>query len=104
MMIQLQTYDTEIIYPKGKKIHLANALFRAYLPLKDSINNTRQAIFDKINIYSYLSIPDERLRQIRESNRRRRTTGTTQTCDPHRFARFQRSFSCTSHTLFSFQR
>ena len=40
-MIQLQTYDTEIIYLKGKEMHLPDALPRAYLPFKDNINNTK---------------------------------------------------------------
>ena len=62
MMIQLQTYDTEIIYLKRKEMHLADALSRAYLPLKDNINNAKQAIFEKINMSS-----DERLRQIRRA-------------------------------------
>ena len=64
MMIQLQICDTEIIYFKGKEMHLADALSRAYLPLKDNINNTKQAISEKINMCSYLPIRDERLRQI----------------------------------------
>ena len=67
MMIQRQTYDTEIIYLKNKEMHLADALSRAHLPLKDNINNTKQAIFEKINICSYLPILSERLRQIRRA-------------------------------------
>ena len=67
MLIQPQIYDTEIIYLKGKEMHLADALSRAYLPLKDNINNTKQAIFEKINMCSYLPICDERLRQIRRA-------------------------------------
>ena len=67
MMIQLQTYDTEIIYLIGKEMHLADALSRACLSLKDNINNTKQAIFEKINMFSYLPIRDERLRQIRRA-------------------------------------
>ena len=64
MTIQLQTYDTDNIYLKGKEMHLADALSRAYLSLKDNINNRKQAILEKINMCSYLPICDKRLRQI----------------------------------------
>ena len=92
MMIQLQTYDAEIIYLKGKEMHLADALSRAYFPLKDNINNTKQAIFEKINRCSYLPICDERLRQIRRATEDDESLQLLKTCDPHRLARFQRPY------------
>ena len=103
MIIQLQTYDTEIIYLKGKEMHLADALCRAYFPLKDNINNTKHAIFEKINMCSYLPKRDKKLRQIRRATEDDESLQLLRR-DPHRLARFQSPYTCTSHTRFSLQR
>ena len=64
MMIRLQSYDIDIVYQKGKEMYLADTLSRAYLP---SDSTTRETVFDKVNMVSFLPIRQERLTQIRSA-------------------------------------
>ena len=66
MMIQLQTYFTEIMYLKGKEMHLGDALSRTYLPLKDNINNTKEPSLRKSTCATIVQLR-LRLRQIRRA-------------------------------------
>ena len=77
-------------------MHLADALSSAYLPLKENINNTKQAIFETIYMCSYLPICDKRLRQIhRDGESLQLLRHVILTSWPDSYA---------IHTLFSLQR
>ena len=60
MIIGLQKYDLDVRYDKGKKMFLADTLFRAHLPC-DKQNDSD---FETINMMKYLPISETRLQQI----------------------------------------
>lgn len=61
MLLRVQQYDIEVIYRRGKDMHVADMLSRAYLPNKES----KQVEFEKVNMIRFLPIGDERIEQIR---------------------------------------
>lgn len=62
MMMRLQKYNIEISYERGKNMHLADALSRAYLP---STEHPSGEEFEIINNASYLPMSDERIQNLR---------------------------------------
>ena len=62
MILRVQQYDIEVIYCKGKEMHIADMLSRASLPYDGS-----QTELEQVNMVSYLPIRPERLQQIRQA-------------------------------------
>ncbi|KAK3745481.1 hypothetical protein QZH41_007545 [Actinostola sp. cb2023] len=62
MMMRLQKYEIEVCYERGKNMHLADTLSRAFLPTTDHPSG---AEFENINMTSYLPISSDRLKEIR---------------------------------------
>ena len=62
MILRVQQYDIEVIYCKGKEMHIADKLSRASLPYDGS-----QTELEQVNMVSYLPIRPERLQQIRQA-------------------------------------
>ena len=56
MMMRLQKYTFEVTYERGKNMHLADTLPRAYLPTE---GNPQDHEFKYINMVSYLPIAGE---------------------------------------------
>lgn len=63
MLLRVQQYDIEVIYCKGKEMHIADMLSRAYLPN----DGCSQAELEQVNMVSFLPIRPERLQQIRNA-------------------------------------
>ena len=63
MLLRAQQYDIEIVYKRGKDMHIADMLSRSYLPNTES----NQTEFEKVNMVDFLPIRDERLQQIRQA-------------------------------------
>lgn len=63
MLILLQKYDLEIVYQPGSKMHIANALSRAYLP--DVI--ATQEDEDIVHATQLLAVTEERFQQLRHT-------------------------------------
>ena len=61
MMMRLQKYDIEVRYERGKNMHLADCLFRAYLPTTE---HPTGADFKNVNMANFLPISDKRLQEI----------------------------------------
>ena len=62
MIMRLQKYDIEVQYERGKDMHIADFLSRAYLP---STDHPQMAEFEQENMASFLPISDLRLQEIR---------------------------------------
>ena len=62
MIMRLQKYDIEVQYERGKDMHIADFLSRAYLP---STDHPQMAEFEQVNMASFLPILDLRLQEIR---------------------------------------
>ncbi|KAK3744564.1 hypothetical protein QZH41_003505 [Actinostola sp. cb2023] len=62
MMMRLQKYNFEVSYERGRNIHLADALSRAYLP---STEHPSGVEFEVVNNASCLSMSSERIQGIR---------------------------------------
>ena len=65
MLLRILQYDTEVIYKRGKDLHIADMLSRAYLPLHS--DKTDQ--FSAINAVSHLRISQERLEELRSATK-----------------------------------
>ena len=61
MLLRLLQYDIEITYRRGKEMHIADALSRAYL----SDGNDRQGQFSQINAIKHLPIGQSTLQKLR---------------------------------------
>ena len=66
MMRRLKKYDFTLHYERGKNMHLANMLSRAYLPYKGKEVDD----FESVNMVRYLPISDQRLDEMRAENRK----------------------------------
>ena len=64
MMMRLQKYDYEVRYERGKNMHLADTLSRAYLP---STAHPTATEFENINAATFLPISTTRLREIQQA-------------------------------------
>ena len=64
MMMRFQKYDFTVHYERGKNMHLADMLSRAYLPYKGKDD------FESVNMVRYLPISDQRLDEIRAATRK----------------------------------
>ena len=62
MIMRLQKYDIKVQYERGKDMHIADFLSRAYLP---STDHPQMAEFEQVNMASFLPISDLRLQEIR---------------------------------------
>ena len=63
MILRTQKYDYEIVYHKGKEMHIADMLSRAFLPNEDSSDFVE---FEQIHMVKFLPISDSRLTQLRK--------------------------------------
>ena len=61
MLLRALAYDIEVRYQVGKMMVLADTLSRAFLP-----NDKGQEEFETVNALSYLTLPQERIDQIRQ--------------------------------------
>ena len=61
MLLRLLQCDIEVTYRRGKEMHIADALSRAYL----SNGNDRQGQFSQINAFKHLSIGQSTLQKLR---------------------------------------
>ena len=66
MMMRLQKYDFTVQYERGKNMHLADMLSRAYLPFQGKEEDD----IVSVNMVRYLPISDERLNEIRVETRK----------------------------------
>ena len=64
MMMRLQKYDYEVRYERGKNMHLAYTISRAYLP---STVHPTATEFENINAATFLPISTTRLREIQQA-------------------------------------
>ena len=70
MIMRLQKYDIEVQYERGKDMHIADFLSRAYLP---STDHPQMAEFEQVNMASFLPISDLRLQEIRNETEKDET-------------------------------
>ena len=66
IMMRLQKYDFTVHYERGKNMHLADMLSRAYLPYEGKEVDD----FESVNMVRYLPISDQRLDEIRAETRK----------------------------------
>jgi len=66
MMMRLQKYDFTVHYERGKNMHLADMLSRAYLPYEGKEVDD----LESVNMVRYLPMSDQRLDEIRAETRR----------------------------------
>ena len=66
MMMRLQKYDFTVHYQRGKNMHLADMLSRAYLPFQSKEEDE----IESVNMVRYLPISDKRLDEIRVETRK----------------------------------
>ena len=66
MMIRLQKYDFTVHYERGKIMHLADMLSRAYLPYKGKEVDD----FESVNMVRYLPISDQRPDEMTKETRK----------------------------------
>ena len=66
MMLRLQKYDYEVRYERGKDLHLADTLSRAYL--QDTTHPTGNE-FDYINATTFLPVSHTRLKEIQQATK-----------------------------------
>ena len=64
MMMRLQKYNIEVNYERGKNMHLADTLSRAFLQTTDHPSG---ADFESINATSFLPLSTDRLQEIRSA-------------------------------------
>ena len=70
MIMRLQKYDLDVQYEKGKNMHIADFLSRAYLP---NTEHPTGASFEHVNMASFLPISDQRLQEIRKETEKDET-------------------------------
>lgn len=63
MLVRALAYDIKVQYLNGKEMFLADTLSRAFLP---KASDDGQEEFETINALTYLVMPDERIREIRQ--------------------------------------
>ena len=63
MLMRALAYDIEVRYLNGKEMYLADTLSRAHLP---KASDCGQEEFETINALSYLIMPEEKIREIRQ--------------------------------------
>ena len=63
MMMRLQKYEVEVSYERGSQMYIADTLSRAYL---NHQKEQQDQGFDHINMAKFLSIPEQRLQQIKQ--------------------------------------
>jgi uncharacterized protein YnzC (UPF0291/DUF896 family) len=61
MKLRLQKYDITVKYHKGKEMHIADTLSRAYLP--DYENSQQNDIVD-VNVVQHISVSPDRIKEI----------------------------------------
>jgi hypothetical protein len=64
MLIQLQNYNVTVSYAKGKSLHLADALSRAYI--NDQPHSDERSI-EKANSLIFIKMSDQRVKSIAEA-------------------------------------
>lgn len=64
MMMRLQKYSFDVRYERGKNMHLADTLSRAYLPTTEHPSG---AEFENINAASFLPVSEAKLREIQKA-------------------------------------
>ena len=62
MLLRLQKYSLKVRYKKGKEMHLADTLSRAYLPEVNACNFTRE--LEEIDHRSWMPVTKERWQQL----------------------------------------
>ena len=70
MIMRLQKYDFDVHYERGKNMHIADLLSRAYLPNTD---HEEAKEFEHANMASFLPISDQRLQEIRRDTDKDKT-------------------------------
>lgn len=66
MIMRLQKYDFTVHYERGKNMHLADMLSRAYLPFQGKEGDD----VESVKVVRYLPISDKRLDEIRAETRK----------------------------------
>ena len=66
MMMRLQKYDFTVHYERGKNMHLADTLSRAFLPFECDDEDD----LEFVNMVNYLPISDERIDDIKAETRK----------------------------------
>jgi len=66
MMMRLQKYDFTVHYERGKNMHLADTLSRAFLPFEGDNEDD----LEFVNMVNYLPISDERITEIKAETRK----------------------------------
>lgn len=66
MMMRLQKYDFTVHYERGKNMHLADTLSRAFLPFEGDNEDD----LEFVNMVNYLPISDERIDEIKAATRK----------------------------------
>lgn len=61
MKLRLQKYDITVKYHKGKEMHIADTLSRAYL--SDTANSQQNDIID-VNVVQHISVSPDRIKEI----------------------------------------
>jgi RNase H-like domain found in reverse transcriptase/Reverse transcriptase (RNA-dependent DNA polymerase)/Integrase zinc binding domain/Integrase core domain len=67
MLMQLQNYDLDVRYVKGKSLHLADALSRAYINMEP---HPEEKAIEKVNALMFLRVSDERVKAIADETAR----------------------------------
>lgn len=83
MIMRLQKYNLEVQYEKGKNMHIADFLSRAYLPHTE---HPTGANFEHVNMASFLPISDQWLQEIRKETEKDETLQDPQVRNPARLA------------------
>ena len=65
MLLKVQKYDRSIVYKPGPEMYPADTLSRAFLPTTEN----SQGEFERVNAVQLLPMTDERLEELRSSNR-----------------------------------
>ena len=64
--MRLQKYDFPVHYERGKNMHLADTLSRAFLPFEGDNEDD----LEFVNMVNYLPISDERIAEIKAETRK----------------------------------
>lgn len=80
---EAQKYDLEVQYEKGKNMHIADFLSRAYLP---NTEHPTGANFEHVNMAAFLPISDQQLQEIRKETEKDETLQDPQVRNPARLA------------------
>jgi RNase H-like domain found in reverse transcriptase/Reverse transcriptase (RNA-dependent DNA polymerase)/Integrase zinc binding domain/Integrase core domain len=67
MLMQLQNYNLDVKYVKGKSLHLADALSRAYINMDA---HPEEKIIENVNALLFLRVSDDRVKDIAEETAR----------------------------------